>query len=61
LPHVRKADGRPREVRHRLPVSTLSAVILDAAPMARLNRHLFEFEQHRADSKPLEHSTCEGL
>lgn len=46
---------------HKLPVVTREAVILDAATMARLDRHVFEFDRHRDALKRLGQSTRKGL
>jgi hypothetical protein len=42
---------------HKLPVVAREAVILDAATMARLDRHVFEFDRHRDALKRLGQST----
>ncbi|WP_375274186.1 AAA family ATPase [Methylorubrum thiocyanatum] len=46
---------------HRLPIVPREAVILDAGTMARLDRHVFEFDRHRASLKRLGQSTRKGL
>jgi cell division protease FtsH len=46
---------------HKLPVVTREAVILDAATMARLDRHVFEFDRHRDALRRLGQSTRKGL
>lgn len=46
---------------HKLPVVAREAVILDAATMARLDRHVFEFDRHRDALKRLGQSTRKGL
>ncbi|BAU90887.1 ATPase AAA [Methylorubrum populi] len=46
---------------HKLPVVAREAVILDAATMARLDRHVFEFDRHRASLRRLGQSTRKGL
>lgn len=46
---------------HRLPIVAREAVILDAGTMARLDRHVFEFDRHRASLKRLGQSTRKGL
>ncbi|WP_027172973.1 ATP-binding protein [Methylobacterium sp. 10] len=46
---------------HKLPYVGRDAIILDDATMARLDRHVFEFDRHRADLKRLGQSTRKGL
>lgn len=46
---------------HKLPPVPREAIILDEATMARLDRHVFAFDRHRADLKRLGQSTRKGL
>ncbi|CAX24600.1 conserved protein of unknown function [Methylorubrum extorquens DM4] len=46
---------------HKLPFIPREAVILETATMARLDRHVFEFDRHRDALKRLGQSTRKGL
>jgi DNA polymerase III delta prime subunit len=46
---------------HKLPPVTRDAVVLDDATMARLDRHVFEFDRHRKELNKLGQSTRKGL
>ena len=46
---------------HQLPPVAREAVILDAATMARLDSHIFEFDRRRLDLKRLGQSTRKGV
>lgn len=46
---------------HKLPPVAREAVILDAATMTLLDRHVFEFDHHREELKGLGQSTRKGL
>ena len=46
---------------HKLPRVARDAVILDDMTMARLDRHVFEFDRHRQELRRLGQSTRKGL
>lgn len=46
---------------HRLPQVERADVILSTQTMARLDRHVFEFDRHRAELKRLGQSTPKGI
>lgn len=46
---------------HKLPFVDREAVILDAPTMARIDRHVFDFDRHRAALRQLGQSTRKGV